>query len=140
MYPQLKVNDCRNNHFQLRGYQKFEFLVVTKKKSFFMRRNSKFRLRHVQEKVRTYLCAKYHVSKSCRVFRNITNVFFLIVVRNKSFFMRRNSKFRLHHVQEKVRTYLCAKYHVSKSCRVFRKRTIVFFLVVAKNKSFFWCT
>ena len=76
MYPQLKVNDCRNNHFQLRGYQKFEFLVVTKKKSFFMRRNSKFRLRHVQEKVRTYLCAKYHVSKSCRVFRKITNVLF----------------------------------------------------------------
>ena len=77
MYSQLKVNNCRNHRFQLRGHKRFEFFfVVTKKNTFLMRTKSKFRLCHVQEKVRTYLCVKFHVSKSCRFFRNRHFVFF----------------------------------------------------------------
>ena len=38
------------------------FLVVIKKKTFFVSKNSKFRLRYHHRNVFTYLCVKYHVS------------------------------------------------------------------------------
>ena len=50
------------------------FLVVTKKKTFFVSKNSKFWLRYHHWKVLTYLCVKDHVSKLWRFFKKWTNV------------------------------------------------------------------
>ena len=58
---------------------------------------------------------------------DIKNVSFFNSHREENRFIRTKSKFRLCYVQEKGSTYLCVKYQVSKSCRFFRNRHLVFF-------------